>query len=293
MNVLLVQADGKLPNLALMKLSTYHKAQGDTVGFNVGDPDKVYVSVVFKANKEKMNGLGMLYPNAEVVYGGPGYSLSAQLPDEIECLKPDYSIYPDMDYSMGFTTRGCIRKCHFCIVPEKEGKLTRAQHPREFHDSRFSKIMLLDNNILADRDWFFEVSQWILARDLAVLEHGMDIRLMDAEVANRLKAMTWANKLHFAYDHDNDRSGVLRGIEILKKAEMDLRGAVQFYVYVDSPDELESGANRCQELKALGTNAFVQYNIDRKPTKAIQNLRRWANRKWLYWSMDYADYRGA
>lgn len=293
MKVLLVQADGKLPNLALMKLSAHHKALGDQIGFNVSEPELVYVSVILKRNKANMDGLRMLYPDAEVRYGGPGYDLRTKLPDEIEYLRPDYSLYPDMDYSMGFSTRGCIRHCHFCIVPEKEGELTRWQHPKEFHNPAFKKVMLLDNNWLADKDWFMETSQWLIDRGISLSEHGMDIRLLDSEIAQRLKEMRFYSPMHFAYDSDKDEQAVLDGIALLKKAGINVRNGVEFYVYVDSPKQLESGINRCRQLKAWGTNPFVMYNIDRPVTPEIRRLMRWANRKWLFWSMDYNDYRGA
>ena len=120
MNILLYDVDGKLPNLALMKLSAYHKARGDNVGFNITEPDKVYASVILKKHRHMTDGLGYLYPDAEVSIGGPGYDLKTTLPDEIEFIKPDYSLYPDQYYSMGFATRGCIRNCYFCIVPENQ-----------------------------------------------------------------------------------------------------------------------------------------------------------------------------
>ena len=190
MNVLLYDVDGKLPNLALMKLSAYHKAQGDKVRFDVTNPDKVYASVILKKHRHMTDGLRYLYPDADVSIGGPGYDLEAVLSNNIEFYKPDYSVYDglvctkcgaliracvcmnsptpgNIPYSMGFTTRGCIRKCHFCIVPQKEGHIKQWQHPEAFHDDTLRKIMLLDNNWFADRDWFFETSAWI--RDLSLI----------------------------------------------------------------------------------------------------------------------------
>lgn len=125
MRVLLIDADSKIPNLALMKISAYHKSKGDVVGFNVSDPEKVYCSIIFKKNKHMADGLKFFFPDAELDIGGSGYDLKKRLPDEIECMTPDYSLYPDNDSYYGFTTRGCIRHCHFCIVHDKEGKFRR------------------------------------------------------------------------------------------------------------------------------------------------------------------------
>lgn len=120
-NVLLIDIDSKIPNLALMKISHYHKDRRDNVGFNISNPDKIYASVIFKKNKHKVDGLHLMYPDAEIDIGGSGYDLHKSLPQEIEDLSPDYSLYPDCDTYYGFVSRGCIRNCHFYIVPKKEG----------------------------------------------------------------------------------------------------------------------------------------------------------------------------
>lgn len=291
MKVLLVQADGKIPNLALMKLSSWHKAQGDQAGFNISDPDRVYVSVVFKKNRENAKGIQRMYPDAEVFFGGPGYDLEIELPKEAEFCVPDYSVYPKMDFSMGFTTRGCIRNCYFCIVPEKEGILTRWQHPKEFHNPAFKKIMLLDNNWLADKDWFMETSQWIIDNRLSLREGGMDIRLLDDDMAERLSKLTFYKPMHFAFDDDSEQQAVMEGIETLKRHGINLRQIVQFFVYIDGPEQMESGLARCRQLKEWGTNPFVMYNVDKPRPQEIHHLQRWANRKWLFWKFDFADYK--
>jgi radical SAM superfamily enzyme YgiQ (UPF0313 family) len=202
--VLLIDVDSKIPNLPLMKISAYHKAKGDQVGKSIAVPDIVYASVVFKKSAHLVDGYHFLYPNAEIIIGGSGYDLKKTLPVEIEYQKPDYSLYPNIKYSMGFTTRGCIRHCYFCLVPEKEGKLVRWQHPKEFHDSRFNTIYLLDNNWLADRKWFMETSKWILDHKLKITEDGMDLRLIDNGIAKRLKKLRFASPLHFAWDFEKD-----------------------------------------------------------------------------------------
>ena len=288
--VLLVQVDGKLPNLALMKLSSWHKARGDIAGFNVADPDRIYVSIVFKRNKENSLGIPRLYSDAEVFYGGPGHDLDTELPKEIEFSVPDYSLYPKMDFSMGFTTRGCIRNCYFCIVPEKEGLLTRWQHPKEFHNPAFKKVMLLDNNWLADKEWFMETSQWIIDNKLSLREGGMDIRLLDDDMADQLSKIDFYKPMHFAFDQDADKDDVLKGIQMLSKHNINLRQKVQFFVYIDGPEQVQSGLARCQQLKKWGTNPFVMYNMDRPRNNEIRHLQRWANRKWLFWKIDFSEY---
>ena len=111
-----------------MKISAWHKLQGDEVGFNIQDPDKVYISCVFSKNKGQAKGIAKFYPDAEIDIGGSGIDLKKELPPQIEHLKPDYDLYPST-YSQDYTSRGCVRKCEFCIVPEKEGmiKIRRLQ----------------------------------------------------------------------------------------------------------------------------------------------------------------------
>ncbi len=81
-------------------------------------------------------------------------------------MKPDYDLKPSANYSLGFTSRGCPRNCGFCIVHQKEGSFKRWQHPKHFYDESHDKIKLYDNNILADKEWFYEITDWILDMDL-------------------------------------------------------------------------------------------------------------------------------
>jgi hypothetical protein len=294
MRVQLIDVDSKIPNLALMKVSAYHKAMGDTVGFDIVDPDIVYASVIFKKNKHQVDGLKFFYPGAKIIIGGSGYDLRSRLPDEIESMMPDYSLYPECDYSMGFSTRGCFRSCHFCIVPEKEGNFKRVQHPAEYHNPEFQQIMFLDNNILADKEWFFEVTQWCIDQGLKVwFTQGLDIRLLDIEVAEQLLKMKVWKSIFFAWDHIKDEATIKEKIAVLQEAgftKSKLKSLIQFYVYIDSDMDYDTGVYRCRTLKGLNCNPFVMFNVDHKPTKRVQELRRWANRKWAFWSCDISEY---
>lgn len=290
--ILLIDIDSRIANLALMKISAHHKSIGDDVSFNNTDsPDMVYASIIFKSNKTLANSLKFYYPDTEIIIGGSGYSLDSHLPENIELLKPDYELYPEIDYSLGYTTRGCNRSCGFCIVPQKEGKFRIAQHPDQFCDNRYSKVVFLDNNILLNKVWFFRVMDFCEDRGLSVdFNQGLDISLLDEQVASKLADVKFHAGYRFAFDNSNMADLIKEKCELLKSVGISIRSNVQFYVYCDSDQAYDDAVWRCRYLKELNTNPFVQYNIDKKPTKRINQLRRWANRKQAFWSFDIADY---
>lgn len=287
MRVLLIDIDSKIPNLALMNISAYHKMMGDTVGFDVQSPDLIYVSCIFDKNRSKAFSAGGNYIGVKRILGGSAISYR-WLPKEMQKIKPDYDLYPDMDYSLGFTTRGCIRKCPWCIVPQKEGPLHRWLHPKMFHDERFDKIQLLDNNWLADRKWFFETSKWIIDHDLELIENGFDIRLLDQEIAKRIRQFKTRN-ITFAFDTMSMEKSVKKGIKILEDVGFNIRNEVQFYVLVGYNTTEEEDKYRCRLLKSLGTKPFV---MPYKKNKWTNKLARWANFKAgsVFWACDIDDY---
>lgn len=149
MNVGLLAVDSQYPNLALMKLSTWHKLQGDTVEWY--NPlcryDKVYMAKVFNFTPD----YGYYVHADEVERGGTGYDLKKTLPRQIDCIRPDYSIYPQIDSrtAYGFLTRGCPNRCRWCIVPKKEGHLKPYMDVDEIAVDGRDNLILMDNNILA------------------------------------------------------------------------------------------------------------------------------------------------
>lgn len=286
MRISLRDVDSKIPNLALMKISAYHKQKGDTVGFNLRNPDMILSSIIFTKNKGKAKNESI--DGVRRVYGGSGYNLSDWLPDKMEYMKPDYDLYPS-SYSQGFTTRGCINKCYFCIVPLKEGKLTRWQHPKDFHDERFKDIMIMDNNWLADREWFFETSTWIIDQGLNVIEHGLDIRLLDSEIIEQLQDLK-IKMYHFAFDFTELEPIVREKIQLLKDYGINLKNNVAFYCYCHDDKMHDDAVYRCNVLRSLRVNADVMFNCNMPKTQRIKALLKWSWRKQLYWSIPYEKY---
>jgi hypothetical protein len=288
-----------------MKISAYHKVRGDRVTFSKREalgirhnaPDKIYVSVIFKKNAEMHSDLASIFPDTEVDIGGSGVDLMKKLPPEIEVMKPDYSLYPRNASSIGFSSRGCIRNnksCQWCIVPKKEGKLKRTQHPSEWYNPKFKRIVFLDNNNLGDKEWFMEITGWCLEKKLKIwFTQGLDIRLVDLEIAKRLFEFKNHHMLTFAWDDLKYEKEVRKGIAILREAgftDTMLRAHVQFYVYVDSDADYDSGVYRCRELKKLYCNTYIMFNIDNKQTSRIIKLKRWSKSKVMFWKFDIDDH---
>jgi len=287
MRISLIDVDSKIPNLALMKLSAYHKKKGDKVGFNLSHPDKIYSSIVFKKNKCKSLNKTLIY--VPIVYGGSGYDLNSALPKHIEFIKPDYDLYPSR-YSQGFTTRGCNRDCYFCIVPKKEGSFKVRQHPKEFHDPRFKEIMIMDNNILFSRGWAEIVLKWCIERNIKVnMTQGYDIRLLDNKIAD-LILQCRSNIVKFAFDDTKLEPIIREKVQMLKDVGFNLKNNVAFYCYCNNDTMHDDTVYRCNVLKSLGTNADVMWNCDLPKTQRIKALLKWSWRKPLFWSIPYEKY---
>jgi len=296
--VRLIDADQKekekgFPNLALMKISSYYKTEGAEVGFNVADPNLVYISVVFEENLEQARGIATYYPEAEVFLGGPALEIPNTLPPEIEKCMPDYELYGS-DYSMGFTTRGCIRKCPFCIVHKVEPEFKYHKHPRVFHHPDHKKIVFLDNNFLACSNRL-ETIQYILDHDIkACFNQGLDARLIDEEVAVKLASMKLYN-LHFtfrtiyvAWDLMDSQDGVLKGIQNLIDAGVNPNN-IKVYVLTLFNTTFEEDKYRVEKLLKMGVEPYImRYNGD-KSSKDVNQLARWCARH-LYRVCKFEDY---
>ncbi len=284
MKVRLVDVDSKIPNLALMKISAYHKAKGDSVDFYQpieGTPDKIYASKIFDFTPDFM-----YYPDCEIVKGGSGYDLKAELPAEIEQQFPDYSLY-NCDYAMGFTTRGCIRKCPFCIVPKKEGYIKVVGDIYDFWNGQ-ERLMLLDNNLTAMPEHFEKILKQLIKHKIKVdFSQGLDIRLIEPEMAQLLAKVKLWKQIHFAWDDLRIEKEVRRGIEILTKNGVS-KHKLMFYVLIGFNSTPEEDLYRVETLRGLGVDPFVMpYN---KTDPYQRKFARWVNHKAIFKTVKWENY---
>ena len=306
MNIGLVDVDSKIPNLALMKISAHHKKKGDEVEFYnpMFNYEKVYMSKIFTYTRDYM------YPiNADtVVKGGSGCDLSAELPEEIENIKPDYDLY-NIDYAMGFTTRGCIRNCDFCLVPEKEGKIKSVADIYDFWDGQ-ETIMIMDNNLTAHNKQFNFILDQLIEEQVDVnFSQGLDIRLINKKKAKKLSHLNLKHNrvIHFAFDDIQDKELVEKNIKILLDNGVKYY-RMTFYVLIGFNSTPKEDLERINLLKKYKVNPFVMpykdingYDMDKiikrcgfdskhKYYKYLKDFARWVNHKAIFKSIKWEDY---
>lgn len=291
MKILLIQFDGKMPNLVLMKLSAWHKLKRDITGFKIANPDKVYISSIFDWNKPIVQGIPKLF-DCVVELGGSGVNIKKKLPDEIEHIMPDYELY-GIDYSMGFTSRGCPNNCPFCIVPVKEGAIREHSPIEEFLHPDHKKVILLDNNFLASPKWKEKI-QYLIDRKLKVnFNQGNDIRLINEENAQLLSEVNFYNwkfsykQLHFAWDFPQIEKKVEKGIHILNDAGIKSY-RLMFYVLCGFNTSFEQDMYRFKKLREWGVDPFIIiYNNKNDPL--LHHFARWVNKR-VYKSCEWEEY---
>ena len=257
------------PNLALMKLSAYHKARGDEVflNFPLCQPDITYASCVFSWNAKRRANI-----SDRAIVGGSGIDLKANLPPEVEHIMPDYSLYPSINFSLGFTSRGCIRKCPWCIVPNKEGQIKPWARIYEFWNPQHRKIVLLDNNLLATSNWRLTMDD-LIAEGLEVdFNQGLDIRLVNQDNVGYLKRVR-AKKIRFAFDDIAYEKAVRSGIKLLLNNGISPR-KLSFYVLVGFNKDTAEAIERMRILNSYNVDVFpmIYKGDDGKEPKLVPYL---------------------
>lgn len=294
MKIGLIDVDGHhYPNLALMKISAYHKSKGDSVEWvlPLDHYDIVYQSKVFdETYSPDINWT----PNADkIIKGGTGYGLDNKLPDEIEHIYPDYSLYPDLtkDTAYGFLTRGCPRGCNFCIVAGKEGRRSyKVANLSEFWSGQ-KKIVLCDPNILACKDHPDLLQQLIDSKACVDFNQGLDIRLTNErniELLNKIKV----KEIHFAWDNPKDdlKPFFEQYKKLAKHKPHGHYGTV--YCLTNFGSTMEENLYRIYTLRDLGYDPYVMVYDKPNAPKEIRELQRWVNSKFIFRSCEnFEDYR--
>lgn len=302
MRIALIDVDGhNFPNLPLMKLSAWHKRNGDQIEWYdpltawLNQPDRVYMSKVFTFTED--------YPHpvcaGEVIKGGTGYEYPSggkSLPDEIEHIYPDYSLYPELcnDTAYGFLTRGCPRGCDFCIVKEKEGqKSHKVADLSEFWNGQ-KNIVLLDPNMFACKDWKDLSQQLIDSKGWINFSQGCDIRIMTEEKAKYIKRMK-IKQIHFAWDRYQDKDMIVPKFRAFKDITGWEKRKLSVYVLVNFNTTHEQDLERIYTLRELGYWPYVMvYERDKLPKGHItRKLQRWVNMRAVFETIPrFEDYTG-
>ena len=289
MTIGLIDVDGhSFPNLALMKLSAWHKAQGDTVEWWSGfsEYERVYMSKVF----DETYAPDALEPvnTKEVIRGGTGYGLDNHLPDEVEHIYPDYSLYPELtrETAYGFLTRGCPRGCSFCIVSGKEGRASVKVADLSEWWSGQKYIKLLDPNLLACREHMDLLGQLAESGAWVDFTQGLDVRLANArnvELMRHIKTQT----IHFAWDDPAQdltehfrRFKDLSGMKDYRKL-----GVYVLTNYGDGEtveEKVENALRRIYPLRDLGYNPYVMIYDKPNAPQEIRLLQRWCNNRIIF-----------
>jgi hypothetical protein len=274
----LIQVDGKLPNLALMKLAKHYEDLGNETFF-------VDLSSI-KAD---------FWFGSKIFMGGSGYDIKAQLPEDIEEITPDYEKF-GLDYSIGFTSRGCIRNCEFCIVKTKEG----VQHNVNMDWTKGQKkVLLLDNNFLASINWKEKLQYFIDNKTKVCFNQGLDIRLITEEKAQMLSKVDYRDdqfktkRIYFAWDNIKDEEFIIKGLNILISSGIKPQH-IMVYVLVGFNSTFDEDMYRTQKLIDIGVKPFIMQfnrNSTKKRDPKLIDLARWINKRY-YNFIPFEKYKG-
>ncbi len=275
-----------------MKLSAWHKAQGDVVDWYspmFSRPDRIYASKVFTFSPAVEIAAGHPAP----VCGGTGYNATMKLPDEIESIAPDYSIYPQFLQAYGFLTRGCIRSCPWCIVPRKEGGIKVVSDIETISQGR-REVVLLDNNFLAAPESFVSDQLEKATRLNMKLDfnQGLDARLVTPENAGLLASCKWMKYIRFSCDTHK----MIQPVDAAVRAIRSCGYKGDFFIYVLAR-ELHETHDRIIRLSGIDRRIipfcqpYRDFTTNEEPSIALQRLARWCNVQSIRKSTKFKDYR--
>lgn len=283
------------PNLALMRISAWHKMRGDSVEWFIPlkQYDRVYASKVFTFTPDDP------YLPMDAIRGGTGYDIKSRLPDEVESTAPDYTIYPQFKEAYGFLTRGCVNKCLWCVVPEKEGAIRPVSDIAEICQTNTGfrrHVILMDNNFLAAPLDFCQkqVEKMIHLKVRVDFNQATDARLYDNERAKLMARLPVIRYIRMSCDTDAMIPHCLSAISRLR--EFGYQREVFCYILATN-DGIDSALHRIDELTAhdakvvpfvMPFRSLTDNTIT--PSRELRKLARWCNRSILRKSCTYKQY---
>jgi hypothetical protein len=284
MRVAIAQVDGKWPNLALAKIAAAHRFNDDEVGWfmPLATYDRVYASKVFTDTQDDV------YLPWNVRRGGSGYNLSSELHQLVERMRPDWSLWPTWKHDMGYSTRGCPRKCPFCVVPKKDGKLRVVNDFAGLSSGR-RRLILLDGNITAaPMDHFRAVCDDATKAGVELdFSQGLDARLLTDEHAAILRRTKTTKAIHFAFDHLRDEAAVRAAVATMARAGFPA-SRLMFYVLIGFDSDHAANMERVEIVRSLGADPFVMPYNRHDPYQ--RRFARWVNNMVAFNSMTWAEW---
>lgn len=290
MRIGLIAVDGHsgFPNLALMRLAAWHKAQGDKVEWWNGFQhyDRVYLSKIFTFTPD----FDAVIDADEIITGGTGYKDYGWLPSEVEAVRPDYSFYPQFKRAVGFLTRGCIRQCPWCVVPRKEGMIRPAATWEQVKRPDSREIVFLDNNVLASHFGLEQIDR--MGRELLWVDfnQGLDARLITPKTAQMLAQLHWIRFVRMSCDTSSMLPVIEQATAYLMEAGV---APFRFWAYV-LVQNVEKAHQRVLALRAMGVEPFAQPYRDYsggEPSLEQRAFARWVNTKQAFNSCKWEDYQ--
>lgn len=277
MKVGLIDIEPKIFNTAYMQIAYHHKQLGDTVEWaaplEYNRYDTLYCSSLFDFTDKSQ-------VPSRAVCGGTGFDLTTELPFDCDY---DYSMYPTCDFSIQWFSRGCIRKCPFCIVWKKEGKI-KSVCPHNLNPQG-KWIKVTDNNFFANSEWLTAIKLLQQLGQKVEFQSGIDIRLFNDEQGEALQSLKIYKMLHSAWD--NPKDDLLDKFKLLCKYIKPYR--IMPYVLIGYWSTPEQDLYRVMALRGLGIKPFVMpYN---KNDYYQKRFARWVNHKAIFMSVEWEDYR--
>lgn len=289
MKIGLIDVDGKngFPNLALMRLSAWHKAHGDDVDWWNGflRYDRVYMSKVFTFTPD----FDTVINADQIITGGTGYKDYGSLPPEIEATPPDYTIYPQFRQAIGFLTRGCIRNCSWCIVPKKEGAIRPVATWDEIKRPNCREIVFLDNNVLASDHGLDQIDRMGSEQVWVDFNQGLDARLITPEVARLLAGLHWIRFVRLSCDTSEMLPVIEQATAYMKEAGI---AKSRFWAYMLVQDVAEA-EERAIALDNMGVTPFAQPYRDYdggEPSEEQRHFAIWVNKKSVFHSVKWSEF---